>query len=156
MEARKDSKIITFSNNVKMAEAIQNGENVYTGKTSKKKGRVMIEDFLSGKVTQLNTCSKLDAGFDDPNVSVAIILGTDSSDIKAIQRRGRVLRISENKSPEIFYIVIKDTVEQKWVQNNHRKDKDLITIDENGLDQVLRGEQPTEFKQKIKELKFRF
>lgn len=115
MEARKGSKIITFSNNVKMAEAIQNGENVYTGKLSKKRSQTMIEDFLSGKITQLNSCAKLDAGFDDPNVSVAIILGTDSSEIKAIQRRGRAIRTSENKNAEIFYLVINDTVETSWV-----------------------------------------
>ena len=88
MEARSNKKIITFSNNVKMAEAIQNGENVYTGRLSKKRSASMVEDFLAGRITQLNSCSKLDAGFDDPNVSVAIILGTDSSEIKAIQRRG--------------------------------------------------------------------
>ena len=156
MDARKDCKIITFSNNVKMAEAIQNGENVYTGKLSKKRSDTMIEDFLAGRITQLNSCSKLDAGFDDPNVSVAIILGTDSSEIKAIQRRGRTVRAAEDKNAEIFYLVIEGTVEEKWVKNNHKKDSDLITIDEKGLEQVLRGEQPELYKKKLGEIMFRF
>ena len=156
MEARKDKKIITFSNNVKMAEAIQNGENVYTGKTSKKRSATMIEDFLAGRITQLNSCSKLDAGFDDPNVSVAIILGTDSSEIKAIQRRGRTVRASTDKNAEIFYLVIKDTVEEKWVLNNHKRDNDLITIDEKGLEQVLNGDTPTPYKKLIGQIMFRF
>ena len=156
MEARKDAKIITFSNNVKMAEAIQNGENVYTGRLSKKRSETMIEDFLTGKITQLNSCAKLDAGFDDPEVSVAIILGTDSSEIKAIQRRGRAVRAAENKNAEIFYLVIKDTVEEKWVKNNHKKDTDLITIDEHGLNQVLKGEQPELYKKKLGEFLFRW
>lgn len=156
MEARKDKKIITFSNNVKMAESLQNGENVYTGKTSKKRSATMIEDFLSGRITQLNSCAKLNEGFDCPDVSVAIILGTDSSEIKAVQRRGRAVRASEDKSAEIFYIVIKDTVEEKWVKNNHKRDNDLITIDEQGLEQVLRGEAPTPYKQKLGEIMFRF
>jgi superfamily II DNA or RNA helicase len=156
MEARKDAKIITFSNNVKMAEAIQNGENVYTGKLSKKRSETMIDDFLTGKITQLNSCAKLDAGFDDPEVSVAIILGTDSSEIKAIQRRGRAVRAAENKNAEIFYLVIKDTVEEKWVKNNHKKDTDLITIDEHGLNQVLKGEQPELYKKKLGEFLFRW
>ena len=156
MEARKDQKIITFSNNVKMAEALQNGENVYTGRLSKKRSNTMIEDFLAGRITQLNSCSKLDAGFDDPEVSVAIILGTDSSEIKAIQRRGRTVRASDNKIAEIFYLVIKNTVEEKWVKNNHRKDNDLITIDEQGLEKVLRGEQPEEYKKPLGQILFRF
>lgn len=156
MEAREGQKIITFSNNVKMAEAIQNGENVYTGRLSKKRSNTMIEDFLAGRITQLNSCSKLDAGFDDPEVSVAIILGTDSSEIKAIQRRGRTVRANDNKNAEIFYIVIKNTVEEKWVKNNHRKDNDLITIDEKGLEKVLNGEQPEEYKKPLGQILFRF
>lgn len=156
MEARKDKKIITFSNNVKMAEAIQNGENVYTGKTSKKRSATMIEDFLAGRITQLNSCSKLDAGFDDPNVSVAIILGTDSSEIKAVQRRGRTIRASTDKNAEIFYLVIKGSVEEKWVLNNHKRDSDLITIDEQGLDKVLNGETPEECKKKPQQILFRW
>lgn len=156
MEARKDCKIITFSNNVKMAEAIQDGENVYTGRTSKKRSQTMIQDFLTGKITQLNSCSKLDAGFDCPDISVAIMLGTDSSEIKAIQRRGRAIRASENKNAEIFYLVIKDTVETQWVKNNHKKDNDLITIDEKGLQQVLDGKEPDLYKKNIREVLFRF
>ena len=62
IEARHDKKIITFSNNVKMAESISNGDYVYTGKLGKKKGRVMIEDFLSGNIKILNSCKKLDEG----------------------------------------------------------------------------------------------
>ena len=62
MEARSDSKVITFSNNVTMAEAIEGGQNVYTGQTSKKKGRVMLEDFISGQIKTLHSCKKLDEG----------------------------------------------------------------------------------------------
>lgn len=156
MEARKDSKIITFSNNVKMAEAIENGQNVYTGKTSKKKGRVMIDDFISGKIRTLNSCQRLNEGFDCPDASVAIMLGFDSSEIKSIQRKGRVVRKFENKIAEIFYIVIKGTQEEKWFKDSHKKDKDYITIDEKGLEQVLKGEQPNIYKPKLGEIMFRF
>jgi superfamily II DNA or RNA helicase len=156
MEHRPDCKIITFSNNVKMAEAIENGNYVYTGKTSKKKGRVMIEDFLSGKINHLHSCQRLNEGFDDPDISVGIILGTDSSEIKAIQKRGRVIRKNDSKNAEIFYIIIKDTVESKWFANSHKKDNDYITINEEGLDKVLNGEQPEPYKKPIGQLLFRF
>lgn len=62
MDARPNSKIITFSNNVKMAESLDNGNYVYTGKTSKAKGRVMVDDFLAGKINHLHSCKKLDEG----------------------------------------------------------------------------------------------
>ena len=156
MEARDGSKIITFSSNVSMAEAIEGGQNVYTGKTSKKKGRVMLEDFISGNIKTLHSCKKLDEGFDCPDASVAIILGFDSSETKSTQRRGRVVRKFEDKVAEIFYIVINNTQETKWFKDSHQKTDNYIIIDEKGLDQVLRGEVPTITTQKPGELMFRF
>ena len=156
MDMRPNVKIITFSNNVKMAESLDGGEYVYTGKTSKVKGRAMIEDFLNGNIKHLHSCKKLDEGFDCPDVSVGIILGTDSSEIKARQRRGRTIRKFENKQAEVFYLIIRDTVEEKWLKNSHKSDTNYITIDEEGLEQVLRGEQPKQVTQKQRELVFRW
>lgn len=156
MEAKSGSKIITFSANVNMAESIEGGQNVYTGQTSKKKGRVMLEDFISGQIKTLHSCKKLDEGFDCPDASVAIILGFDSSETKSTQRRGRVVRKFEDKVAEIFYIVINNTQETKWFKDSHQKTDNYITIDEKGLEQVLRGEIPDVVKHKPKELMFRF
>lgn len=155
MEARPGAKIITFSNNVQMAESLENGNYVYTGKTSKKRASDMIEKYLSGKINHLHSCKKLIEGFNDPNTSVAIILGMDSSERRSIQTRGRVIRFVEGKQAEVFNIVINDTQELKWFKDSH-KTSSYISIDENGLDKVLRGEQPDPIKQKPRELMFRF
>lgn len=155
IEARSDKKIITFSNNVKMAESIGIGD-VYTGRVSKKRSATMLEDFAIQSTGVLNTVKKADEGIDIPGLSVAIILGTDSSETKARQRRGRTVRKENDKIAEVFYLVIKDTVESKWVKNNHKTDKNYITIDEKGLEQVLKGEQPNLFKPKLGEIMFRF
>lgn len=156
MEARPDSKIITFSNNVKMAEALENGEYVYTGKTSKKRASDMIEKYLSGQINHLHSVKKLIEGFNDPNTSVAIILGMDSSERRAVQTRGRVIRkTSTNKQAEIFNIVIRFSQEEKWYKDSH-KNSNYITIDEKGLEQVLRGEQPDIYRPKLGEIMFRF
>lgn len=156
IEARQGKKIITFSNNVKMAESISDGKYVYTGKVGTKKGRVMVEDFISGKISILNSCQKLNEGFDCPDVSVAIILGFDSSETKAVQRRGRAIRSYKNKEAEVFYIVINGTQETKWMKNSHSTNNNYITIDEKGLEQVLNNETPDTYKPKIQELLFRF
>ena len=156
MEAKSGSKIITFSANVNMAESIEGGQNVYTGQTSRKKGRVMLEDFISGQIKTLHSCKKLDEGFDCPDASVAIILGFDSSETKSTQRRGRVVRKFEDKVAEIFYIVLNNTQETKWFTECHKKTNNYITIDEKGLEQVLRGEIPDVVKHKPRELMFRF
>lgn len=156
MDARPDAKIITFSNNVKMAEAIENKQYVYTGKTTKVKGRVMMEDFITDKINHIHSCAKLNEGLNVPSISVAIILGIDSSQIKAIQRRGRVTRVSgDNKVAEVFNIIIDDTQEVKWFKESH-KNSSYLTIDEDNLNKVLNGEEPELYSKKIKEFKFRF
>jgi superfamily II DNA or RNA helicase len=129
---------------------------VYTGQTSKKKGRVMLEDFISGQIKTLHSCKKLDEGFDCPDASVAIILGFDSSETKSTQRRGRVVRKFEDKVAEIFYIVLNNTQETKWFAECHKKTDNYLTIDEKGLEQVLRGEVPDVAKHKPRELVFRW
>lgn len=68
----------------------------------------------------------------------------------------RTVRKEDDKIAEVFYLIINNTVESKWVKNNHKTDKNYITIDEKGLDQVLRGEIPTITTQKPRELMFRF
>jgi len=68
----------------------------------------------------------------------------------------RTVRKEGSKLAEVFYIVIKNTIEEKWIKNNHKTDKNYITIDEQGLEQVLRGEQPNRYTQKLGEIMFRF
>lgn len=79
----------------------------------------------------------------------------DSSKTKSIQRTGRVLRKQEGKKAEIFNIIIKDTVELTWFQKSHSS-LNYTIIDEEGLEQVLRGETPKPYKKPLKQLMFRF
>lgn len=155
IEARPYSKIITFSNNIKMAEAIGIGE-VYTGKDSKTKARANLEEFnrrTDGCV--LNSVKKLIEGCDVHGLSVAIMLGIDSSEIRATQARGRVIRFEEGKQAEIFNLIINNSVEAKWFANSH-KNSSYITIDEQGLDDVLAGKEPKPYVKKVKDFTYRF
>jgi ERCC4-related helicase len=143
------------SNNVAMAEKIEGGKFVYSGQDSKKKGRIKIEEFQKATSGHLHTIRKADEGLDIKGLSIAIILGLDSSKTKATQRRGRAIRFEEGKNAEIFNIVINNTVECEWFKNSHKGDK-YITIDEKGLEQVLKGEEPTEYKKPIQRFTFRY
>lgn len=58
---RPDSKIITFSNNISMAESIGFGL-AYSGKDTKKKGRATLEQIRNGEVMVLNTVQKANEG----------------------------------------------------------------------------------------------
>lgn len=154
IETRPFSKIVTFSNNVKMAESIGIGK-VYTGKDSKKKGRTTIEDFNKETVGVLNTVKKADEGMNIVGLSVGIVIGTDSGKTKARQRLGRVIRAEANKKAEMFYIVINNTKEVSWFMNSH-EGQPFITIDEEELDSVLAGNEPKPYKKKIQQQMFRY
>lgn len=154
IESRPNAKIITFSNNVAMAESIGIGK-VYTGKDGKKKGRTTIEEFNACETGVINSCAKLNEGADIKGLSVAIILGLDSSETKSVQRRGRTIRKEGDKVAEIFNLVIDQTVETKWFSNSHQKSS-YTTIDEEGLDDVLKGKEPKPYVRKIKDFTFRY
>lgn len=155
IEARPDAKIITFSNNIKMAEAIGMGGKVFSGKDSKKKGRTTIEEFSKEKSGLLNTIKKADEGLDVPGLSVAIILGLDSSKTRKTQRIGRVARKEGDKQAEIFTLVIADTVECEWFKRSNSSSQ-VITIDEEGLNDVLIGREPKPYVKKLKDFTFRY
>lgn len=155
IEARSNSKIITFSNNIKMAESIGMNGQVYTGKDNKVKARANLEDFNNAKTGLIHSVSKLNEGADLKGLSVAIILGLDSSEIKAVQRRGRCIRFEKDKTAEIFNLVIDQTVELEWFRNGH-PNNDYITIDEQGLEDVLAGREPKPYVKRIKDFTFRY
>lgn len=154
IEARKDKKIITFANNIKMAEKIPNA-TVYSSRTSKKRSATAIEDFNSGKITLLSTVKKADEGLDVKGLSVAIIFGLDSSTTRACQRRGRSIRFEQGKTAEIFNIVLNRTQETKWFYDSHKRDS-FITIDESELDKVLQGKDFTPGEKIVPKFDFRF
>lgn len=155
ISARPNSKIITFSNNVKMAESIGMGGQVYTGKVSKKKGRTTIEEFNQQDTGLLHTVRKADEGMNISGLSVGIVLGTDSGMTKARQRLGRVIRAEEGKQAEMFYIIINGTVESDWFFKSH-KGQPYTVISEDGLNDVLEGKEPKPYQRKIKNFTFRY
>ena len=151
---RQDCKIVTFSATTKIAEKIKRG-SVYTGKDSKKKSRITLEEFSKMDTGVLNTVKKADEGMDVSGLSVAIILGMDSSPTKMIQRTGRVVRFAPNKRAEIFTFVVRGTVEEEWFNKSHANKK-YVTLDEEQLMHVLKREPFEEIKKKPMTFMFRY
>lgn len=154
LEHRMDKKCITFSATVAMAEKIKYGQ-VYSGKDSVKKGRITLSEFINQDGGILNTISKVNEGLNCPDISVAIMLGINSSKTVATQRKGRVIRYQSGKTAEIFTLVLKGTVEEKWFQNSNTS-SNYITIGEDDLLNVLNGEEITPKKNKTTSMLFRF
>ena len=154
LEHRMDKKCITFSATVAMAEKIKYGQ-VYSGKDSAKKGRMTLSEFINQDGGILNTISKVNEGLNCPDISVAIMLGINSSKTVATQRKGRVIRYQTGKIAEIFTLVLRGTVEEKWFQNSNTSSS-YITISEDNLLDVLEGREFTPKKNKTTSMLFRF
>ena len=154
IQHRSDKKIITFSANTAMAEAIKVGY-VYTGKDGKKKNRITIEEFEKLDKGVINSCKLAIEGFDCPGLSVGIVLGVDSSATKAIQSTGRVVRKEGAKYSEMFTLVVENTVEEEWFRKSH-PNGGYITIDVENLLKMLKGEPWETYKKKIQNYTYRF
>ena len=139
LENRMNKKCITFSASVKMAESIKYGK-VYSGRDTKKKGRTTLGEFVNADSGVLNTIMKLNDAFDCPDLSVAIILGLNSSKTVKKQRLGRIIRHQEGKTAEVFTLVLKGTVEETWYKNC-TPEYSYTTISEDSLMDVLMGRE---------------
>ena len=152
---RPNAKIITFSATTEIAESIGIGY-VYTGKDSKKKGRITLDEFAKAQSGVLNTVKKCDEGLDCPGINTAIILGYDSSPTRYKQRKGRAIRKEGDKISELFTFVINDTVENEWFKKSHGSNTEVIPIDVENLMKVLRGEPYETYRRPVKQFTFHF
>ena len=129
INARSDKKIITFSSTIKQ--------------------------FNNASCGILNTSKSCDAGIDIIGVNCEIIMNTDSSRIKKIQRVGRAIRFEEGKTAEIFTLILKNTTEVNWFNNSNTSK--VITINEEQLEDVLSGKEIiTRERERVVNTKYRF
>ena len=156
LDARKDKKCITFCSTIKDAEQLSiKGEFVLHSKQSKKSNDEALKQFNEVKSGVLHSSKAVNQGVDVKGLSVEIIMNTDSSKITKTQKLGRALRVESGKQAEIFTLIVKGTVEEKWLANSISSS--YIIINEQQLDKVLNYE-PLEVRQRnlVKDIKNRF
>ena len=154
LAARPNSKAMTFSATIKQAESFGSGYVVHS-KQKKKENAKIIDDFNNATSGVLHSSKACNTGLDLRGINLEIILNTDSSKIKKVQTVGRAVRFEEGKVSEIFTLILKGTQEQSWFNNSNTSK--VITINENQLEQVLRGENiETREREQVTNTKFRF
>lgn len=154
LEHRMDKKAITFSPTIKIAEKIKIGYTCHSKQTKKKRAMTMGE-FNSLQTGVLNTSKALDVGADIQGINLAIILCNTSSKTQKTQRIGRAIRFAPDKVAEVFTLVIKGTIEEEWFRKSS-EGKPYITIDEEGLDDVLNNREYRKMRPKETPMTFRF
>ena len=154
IEARSNSKGITFSSTIKQAESFGFGWVMHS-KKKVKENQATIEAFNNATQGYLHTSKAADQGLDCKGINLEIILHTDSSKIRKTQRIGRAVRYEDGKTSEIFTLVLKGTQEVNWFNNSNTSK--VITINEEQLEKILSGESvETRERENIVNTKFRF
>lgn len=150
LKARPDCKAITFWKTIKMASKVKLGYVLHSKQTKQKRAMTM-EQFALEKTGVINSSKALDEGINVPGLNLAIVGGFDSSKLTAVQRRGRIARYEEGKVSEMFFLVIKNTIEEKWFQNAWKDDYEIL--DESQLMSMLTGDTYLSIKASNKEVK---
>lgn len=138
IEARKDKKIITFNTSIAQCKKYGMGVIVNSDNT-KKTNQKILEAFAKETTGVVHSSKMLIEGLDCPGLSVAIVVGFNSSQRAHTQLVGRTIRWEPGKQAEIFSLVIRGTVEENWYKKS-TEDRSVIEIDEEELDKILKNE----------------
>lgn len=111
-----DDKVIIFSKRVDQSKAIC-GDNVYNGKNSAKRNTEVFDDFNSGKIRHMGVVDKINRGANLEGLNVAIFESFTGSDTDAVQRFGRMLRLSPDSLATVYILLpyfMRQTSPDKW------------------------------------------
>ena len=109
-----------------LAEANDPFATVYhSGKTKKQKEQA-IKDFKNGTKPVLCSTKALNQGFDVPDAGIGVICGLTSKSLSMIQRVGRLIRFQEDKIGQIYILYVKDSQEEKWLNNSVKNLKNVV------------------------------
>jgi superfamily II DNA or RNA helicase len=113
----------------------------FIGVTSSDDRKNILNDFAKGNLQVITSMKCLDEGIDVPRSELAIFCASTGNPRQFIQRRGRVLRISEGKDEAVIYdlVVVPDPsgdpslfkIEQAEVKKELRRIKDFAEMSEN-------------------------
>lgn len=87
----------------------------YHSKMGTQANKNTLERFQTGDIRILITCKSMDEGVNVPDASIGIILSGTSTERQRIQRLGRIIRITEDKtSALLYYLHLADTSEETF------------------------------------------
>lgn len=92
---------------------LTNGHVSRLGKSRIK--QYVLDLFKNDKIRGLCTAMAFDVGFDEEDIELAVVLSGTSKQRQNTQRIGRAIRKKEGKRAVIIQLYIKDTQEEKWL-----------------------------------------
>lgn len=98
--------------------------------SAKKRRERILADFKNNVYRVISCVRGLDEGFDDEDVSLAIMASYNSSKRQDTQRTGRTVRTKEGKEALIINLYMLGSQEEKWLKEKQKDKKGIIWIQE--------------------------
>ena len=114
-----NKKILAFGGVNKFTDKLAKSVNAdvyHSGKTIKQRKKV-LKDFKEGNSNILCSTKALNQGLDVSDANIGIICGLTSKSLSMIQRIGRLIRFKKGKTGIIYILYVKDSQEEKWLNN---------------------------------------
>ena len=122
----KNEKTLVYAGSIKQSKLI-NYPAIHS-ELNKSERKMLYDNFYHCKTGILVNVGMLKESVSIPNLKLSVVLGIDSSSSSKEQILGRVERLDVNETAKLIFIVLKDTVEEKWVLNGFEKFKNKIKV----------------------------
>ncbi|MBI4611380.1 MAG: DEAD/DEAH box helicase [Candidatus Rokubacteria bacterium] len=114
--------IFTASNRMALDVSARFLMPALTAHSDKRERNLVLDAFARGAIRALAACEVLNEGWDAPAVKVGVVLGGEKGTREAVQRLGRLLRRSGDRSARLYEVVVEETPEIRRVRRRTRTD----------------------------------
>jgi superfamily II DNA or RNA helicase len=93
-----------------------------TSHSDKHERNAVLDGFARGTLRAIAACEVLNEGWDAPAVKVGVVLGGEKGAREAVQRLGRLLRRSGDRSARLYEVVVQETADLSRARRRGRAD----------------------------------
>jgi superfamily II DNA or RNA helicase len=111
LHAGEPCVIFTASNRMALDVSARFLVPALTAHSDKRERNLVLDGFAAGRLHALAACQVLNEGWDAPAVKVGVVLGGDRGVREAVQRLGRLLRKSGDRTARLYEVVVQETAD---------------------------------------------
>ena len=114
--------IFTASNRMALEVSARFLVPALTSHSDKHERNAVLDAFSRGTLRAIAACEVLNEGWDAPAVKVGVVLGGEKGVREAVQRLGRLLRRSGDRSARLYEVVVQETADLSRARRRGRAD----------------------------------
>jgi superfamily II DNA or RNA helicase len=114
--------IFTASNRMALEASARFLIPALTAHSDKRERNAVLDRFAEGSIRALVACQVLNEGWDAPAVKVGVVLGGEKGTKEAVQRIGRLLRKTGDRTARLYEVVVQDSPEIFRARRRSRTD----------------------------------